>query len=128
MILIFISLFVVVLSFNFFTVSYQINGVNRVVAGTPIAIFETSINMYNIDETVGPKINKNELESKLTSYYDYCLNDYCHSFSLDYYYYNPKNHSICMANDCQAVEVSVNAVLSFDYLYSRTMYYELGRN
>ena len=45
-----ISFFVVVLSFNFFMLSYQINGINRLVLGTPIALFETAINMYNIDE------------------------------------------------------------------------------
>jgi len=128
MILFVMSFFIIVMSFNLFAFSYQLNGANRVVTQTPVAFFETAINVYEIDEDIGPKINKQELEDNLTSYFDYCLSQYCYDYFLSFYYYNPSNHAICTDNECQAVEVEINALLFLNYHYQKTMFYELRSN
>ena len=62
MVAIIISLLVVVISFNFFMMSYQINGINRLVMSVPISLYETAINVFEIDEEIGPCFNKKILE------------------------------------------------------------------
>ena len=62
-----ISFFVVVLSFNFFMMSYQINGVNRLVMSVPISLYETAINLFDVDEEYGPTFDKEILEDNITS-------------------------------------------------------------
>ena len=93
MLMMIISFFVVVMSFNLFMMGYQVNGVNRLVLGTPMSLFETAINMYAIDESVGPYFNYETLESNLTSYFDYSMPHYTDSYSLEFYYYNPANNA-----------------------------------
>ena len=61
-----ISFFVVVLSFNFFIMSYQINGINRLVMSAPLALYETAINLFDIDEEYGPTFDKEILENNIT--------------------------------------------------------------
>ena len=128
MLMMIISFFVVVLSFNLFMMSYQVNGVNRLVLGTPIALLETSINMFNINEKEVPKFNQTTLEKNLTSYYAQSMPHYTDDYSLSFYYYNPKNHSVCLSSSCSAVEVTVDAYLALGYHYNKTMYYEIRSN
>ena len=125
MISIIISFLVVVLSFNFFMISYQVNGVNRLVLGAPMSLFETAINMLNIIEAIGPTFNKETLESNLTSYFDYSIYNFVDDYDLSFYYYNPKNHAVCMSDACQAVEVTVSTHLALSYHYQKTMFYEI---
>ena len=128
MVLVFISLFVVVLSFNFFMMSYQINGVNRLVLAMPISLYETSIDMYNINEIKGPKFDKKQLEKNIHNYFDYSMKNYTDDYSVSFYYYNPFDHSFCLSGSCHAVEVTVKANLILDYHYSKTMFYEIRSN
>lgn len=123
-----LSFFVVFLSFNFFMISYQANGINRLVTSMPLSLFETAIEMLDIDETNGPYFNKIELENNLTSYFDYHMPRYTNHYSLDYYYYNVSDYSIDMDDECQAVEIKVNADLVMFKHYSKTMNYEIRRN
>ena len=71
MVILFIAFLLVVLSFSFFMVSYQINGVNRLVLSAPLSLFETSIILYDIDEEIGPVFDKEILVDNLTSYFDF---------------------------------------------------------
>lgn len=120
-----ISFFIVVLSFNFFMISFQINGINRLVLGAPMSLFETAINMFEIDEDEGPKFDKEILEQNLTSYFDYSMPSFTNDYSLDFYYYNQDDYSICLDDEPTAVEVKVSANLALNYHYQRTMYYEI---
>lgn len=120
-----ISFFVVVLSFNFFMLSYQINGINRLVLGTPIALFETAINMYNIDEDEGPYFIKEKLEDNLTSYFDYSIVKYTRDYNVSFYYYDPSTGAICLDDETIAVQVTVSAELILSYTYQKTMSYEI---
>ena len=128
MIAIFISFFVVVLSFNFFVISYQINGINRLVLSAPLSLYETAINLFDIDEDIGPTFDKEILEDNITSYFEYHMPRYTNDYSLSYYYYNPADHSIELSENAKAVEVNVNATLVLSYHYEKTMYYEIWSN
>ena len=123
-----ISFFVIVLSFNFFMMSYQINGINRIVMSAPISLYETAINMFDIDEEVGPSFDKQILEDNITSYFDFHMARYTSDYDLDFYYYLPKDHSIDMSDDPKAVEVTLEAITVLFYHYQKTMYYEIRRN
>lgn len=128
MVTIFIALFVIVFCFNFFMISYQMNGINRLVYGVPISLVETSISMLAIDEDKGPTFNKTTLENKLTSYFNYSMQKYVDDYSLDFYYYNPDNHSYCTTNKCSAVEITLKADLILNYRYEKTLFYEIRSN
>ena len=128
MIAIFISFLVVVLSFNFFIISYQINGINRIVLSAPLSLFETAINLFEIDEDIGPVFDKEILVDNITSYFDYHMVRYTSDFSLSFYYYNPVDYSIELSENAKAVEVEINANLALSYHYQRTMYYEIWSN
>ena len=123
-----ISFFVIVLSFNFFMMSYQINGINRLVMSAPLSLFETAINMYEIDEEIGPTFDKEILEDNITSYFSFHMPRYTSDYELEYYYYNPSDHSLDMSDNTKAVEVTVEANLILFYHYQKTMYYEIWRN
>ena len=123
-----ISFLVVVLSFNFFMMSYQVNGVNRLVMNAPIALFETSLELLDINESNGPIFNKTLLENNLTSYFDYSLPHYTDDYEVSFYYYNPSDHSVCIDEKAKAVEVSVSASFIFAYQYQKTMFYEIRSN
>lgn len=123
-----ISFFVAILSFNFFMMSYQINGINRLVYGAPMSLFETAINLYDVDEVIGPCFDKPTLVDNISSYFAYHMPRYTSEYSLSYYYYNIADHSLNMSDDVQAVEVTINASIVLAYQYSRTMFYEIRSN
>ena len=110
-----ISFMVVVLSFNFFMMSYQVNGLNRLVMNAPISLFETAIELMDISEENGPIFNKETLERNLTSYFDFSLPHYTDEYEVGFYYYNPSDHSVCIDENAKAVEVTVSA--SFIFMY-----------
>lgn len=123
-----ISFFVVVLSFNFFMMSYQINGVNRLVMSVPISLYETAINLFDVDEEYGPTFDKEILEDNITSYFAFHMPRYTSDYELDFYYYLPTDHSMDMSDEAKAVEVTLEATLILFYHYQKTMYYEIRRN
>ena len=128
MVCIIISFFVVVLSFNFFMMSYQINGINRLVVSAPISLYETAINMFEIDDETGPYFDKETLEDNITSYFAFHMDRYTDDYNLDFYYYIPSDHSIDMSDEPKAVEVTLHTTVALSYHYQKTMYYEIRRN
>ena len=128
MVAIFISFLTVVLSSNFFIISYQINGINRLVLSAPISLFETAINLFDIDEDIGPTFDREILEDNITSYFDYHMPRYTRNYSIEFYYYDPIDHSIELSENAKAVEVIVDAELVLSYYYEKTMYYEIWSN
>ena len=128
MITIFISFLIVVLSFNFFVISYQINGINRLVLSMPLSLYETAIELFDINEDIGPIFDKTILEDNITSYFDYHMPRYTRNYSIEFYYYDPIDHSIELSENAKAVEVIVDAELVLSYYYEKTMYYEIWSN
>ena len=53
---------------------------------------------------------------------------YTEDYQLDFYYYNPIDHSLDMNDEVKAVEVTINANIILYYHYQKTMYYEIWRN
>ena len=128
MIAIFISLFTVILSFNFFMMSHQMNGINRLVLNVPLSLFENAINVYEINERSGPYFNKRELEENLTYYFNYHMIKYVDSYSLRFYYYNIEDHSIDMSSTPKAVDVTLSTTVAMYTRYEKTMFYEIRSN
>ncbi len=128
MVTIIISFLVVVLSFNFFMMSYQINGINRLVMSAPMSLYETAINVFNIDEENGPYFDKQILEENITYYFNFHMPKYTDDYQLDFYYYNPNDHTLDMSDEVRAIEVTVSANIILYYHYQKTMYYEIWRN
>lgn len=128
MVTVIISFLVVVLSFNFFMMSYQINGINRLVMSAPMSLYETAINVFEIDEETGPYFDKEILEDNITYYFTFHMPRYTDDYELEFYYYNPIDHSLDMNDEVKAVEVTINANIILYYHYQKTMYYEIWRN
>ena len=128
MVSIFICLFIAVLSFNFFMVSYQINGINRLVYSAPLSLFETAINLYDLDEVNGPYFDKDVLFDNLTSYFDYHLPRYTGDYEIGFYYYKPSDHSLDMSDTPKAVEVNITASIVLNNHYQKSMFYEIRSN
>lgn len=128
MVAIFISFLVAVLSFNFFMISYQINGINRLVLSAPLSLYETAINLFEVDEDIGPTFDQETLEDNITSYFDYQMPRYTNEYYISFYYYNPEDHSIELSENLKAVEVYIEAYLALSYYYEKTMYYEIWSN
>ena len=124
MIIMFIALLLMVLSFGAFTLSYQINGMNRLFIYTPLSIVEkcvivqgdNSLNFYTL-----------KMKVELEKYYDSKIPAYTDDYVINYYFYRPLNHSYCRDNYCKALEVSVEATLNFNYKYTRTIYFEVAK-
>ena len=128
MIAMFISFFVAFLSFNFFMVSYQINGINRLVMSAPLSLFETALVLIDIDENDGPYFDKVILEDNLTSYFDFHLPRYTNAYDVSFYYYNTMDHSLYLGDEPKAVEVTLSANLFLQKHYQKTMFYEIRSN
>ena len=128
MIAMFISFFIVVLSFNFFMMSYQINGINRLVLSMPLSLYETGISLFEIDEDIGPVFDKAILEDNITSYFDFHMPRYTDDYDVSFYYYNMSDHSLDMSDEPKAVEVNLTANIVLSYHYTKTMFYEIRSN
>ena len=65
-----LSITIGILSLQFFSFTYRINGINRAVYNIPISIFEASIPL--VQDVEKPKIyfDQDYLETYLTSYFD----------------------------------------------------------
>ena len=121
----FITCLLAVLSFSFLSISLNLQSANRVIMYTPKQIFETSIPiLQNVDEFI-PYFDKELLTSKLKSYYDDNLTQYTVNYSLNIYFYNQEDGSLCISDACQAVEVEVKAEIIFSCGIERTIFYEI---
>ena len=120
-----ISFFIAVLSFNFFIISYQINGVNRLVLGAPSSLYEAAINLFDLNEGETPYFDKEILYENINHYFAYSMPRFTNDYEIGLYYYNPSDGSICLEDKCYAVEVTIKATLSLNYKYQRTMFYEI---
>ena len=128
MVVIFIALLLTVFCFNFFMISYQMNGINRLFCSVPIALIESSVNKLDLSEDNVPYFDKETLENKLTSYFANSMKNYVDDFALDFYYYNPSDHSFCTSDICHAFEATLKTDLILNYHYEKTLYYEIRSN
>lgn len=126
MILIFLVLLLTILGFSFFSVTTKITGINRVMMNMPKELFQTSIPLIQDDEFIA-YYDKKALESNVTGYLNKHLKKFVSEYTIDFYYYNQLDESMCISEMCDAVEVSLSANIVFEYRYERTMFYEIKK-
>lgn len=122
---IFIALLLAVASFNFFTVSYKLNGINRTLLFTPISIFEINVPLINSNEEFDLYFDKQSLEKDLTYYYDSHLIRYTGEYDIDYFYVNIDDGSMCTETFCKAIEVTISSEILFGFKYKKAMRFEI---
>ena len=123
-----VSIALAVLSLQFFTVTYRVNGINRTLYNLPIAIFETSIPLAQEQEIPDIYFDANILEEKLTSYFDNNIKKYCSKYEVEIYYYNQDDLSYCTSQKCDAVELTLTADLFINFNYNRTARFYIQEN
>lgn len=121
MILLFISAILVSFTGLLFSLNFSMQGLNRAVINTPIELLYRTVSYE--DEIL--KFEKDRVEADLSHYYSKSLSRYCKDYSVDYYFYNKVDGSMCLNNRCDAVEITVNCKLIMNYTFYRVMYYEL---
>ena len=121
MILLFISAILVSFTGLLFSLNFSMQGLNRAVINTPIELLYRTVSYE--DEIL--KFEKDRVEEDLSHYYNKSLSRYCKDYSVDYYFYNKVDGSLCLNNRCDAVEITVNCKLIMNYTFYRVMYYEL---
>ena len=122
------SLTLAVLSLHFFTITYRLNGVNRMLYNIPISIFESSIPLAQESEEIVIYYNKTELQNKLTYYFDTNIHKYVSRYTLDFYYYNQSDGSICKSDYCDAVGITLKAEILLTVNYQKTATFYIKDN
>lgn len=122
------SIFIAVLSFQFFTATYQLTGINRTLYNVPISIFESSIPLVQNTYSIQIYYDKNTLEEKLTSYFDKSLSKYTSSYSLDFYYYSQEDESVCRTDYCNAIEITLKAKVLVAMTYQKSARFYIQKN
>ena len=114
-----------ILSFSSYALAYQINGINRVVISTPATIFETSI-YHNVNEEQ-PRVlmSKKLVSQKLENFYQCEIPRFTEDFTYELYFYNKEDESMCVEDNCNAVEIVFDATLVYNYQYHRVIHYEV---
>ncbi len=121
MILMLVSTLIGLVSLQYFALNYSIQGLNRAILYTPIEI------MYKGVASLGekPLISRDDFEYILMSYFDHIIPRYSKEYTVDFYYYNLSNESMCLTDNCEGVEITIDCKLNITYQYHRVMYYEL---
>ena len=110
-----------------FTTSFKLQSINRTVIYMPVQIFETAIDIVNINETEGLYFNKTKLQNNLDDYFEQNLTKYMKDYEDTLYYYNQEDWSICTSDKCDAVEVMVEGHYAFNFTYRRFVDYEIHK-
>ena len=113
--------------FTCFTVSLDLQVVNKAVIYTPLDVFETSLVLVNREDETNLYFDKLLLKNNLANYYQKTISDHLDSYSFNLYFYNPENGSLCTGDSCNAVEVSVDGKYMQVFNYSRTIKYEIKK-
>ena len=122
MIFLMISALIGVVSLQYFTLNYSIQGLNRAIIFTPIEMMYKSVTTY--EDT--PFFDKDNFEDLVLSYYSRVLPRYTSKYDIDFYYYNSVDESMCLIDYCDSVEITIDCKLNISYQYHRVMYYIMG--
>ena len=125
MIVIFLSSLLIGFMFNVFTLSIRLTSLNRIINNTPVQLFENSIPL--IDGENNLYFDKTVLYNNLLNYYNSALKRHTKTVNVNLYFYNQEDQSICVSNECDAVEVNVYGKCVLTFQYSRTIFYEIHK-
>ena len=121
-IMLFGAVFAVLLLQTFYF-SYAIQGLNKTIIFTPIELMYGDVGINNMEAS----IDKKSVTDHLLHYYNKTIPRYCSDYTIDFYFYNKEDESICISDYCDALEVDINAKVALGYNYHRVMYYELTK-
>lgn len=121
MILILISPLIGLVSLQYFALNYSIQGLNRAIIFTPIEIMYKGVISYG-DK---PLISRDDFEYIVLSYYDKIIPRYSKDYTVEFYYYNLSDQSMCLTDNCEGIEITINCKLNLTYDYHRVMFYEI---
>lgn len=122
------SLTIAILSLQFFTVTYRLNGINRTLFNIPLGIFEASIPLVEESDKIVMHYDKDELYERLTYYFDENLHKYVSKYRLKLYYYNQSNMSFCTKAYCDAVEITLSADVLLTVKYEKKAKFYIRSN
>ena len=112
--------------FASFTLTYRLQTINRAIINTPVELFELSIPLVNVDEN-NLYFDKTKLENKVLSYYSEKFDGLFKSYDVDFYYYNQNDKSICVDDECNAVEITVTGNYFLTFNYEKSISYEIHK-
>ena len=121
MIIMFLSAVLMVFCGYFFSLSFSIQGIKRALVCTPIELMHSTV-LFKED---GVHFNKSKFEEVIISYFDNVIPRYAKEHDVEFYYYNLLDGSMCIEDDCDGVEITLNCKLTIGYEYSKTMFYEI---
>ena len=117
-----ISVIIGVISLQYYGLNYQIQGLNRSIISTPIELMYKSVLVYGEQ----PMFEKSDFEDIVLSYYSAIIPRYSNDYSISFYYYNSIDYSMCLTNECDGVEITIDCKLNMTYQYHRVMFYEMS--
>ena len=126
MILLFLVVSLTIFLFASFTLSFRLQTINRAIINTPLEIFELSIPLANVDEE-NLYFDKDRLENSILTYYEDTISHYFKTYDVSFYYYNQSDGSICVSEQCNAVEITVDGIYMFNFHYERSLNYEIHK-
>ena len=113
--------------FSSFTISFQLQTINRAIVYMPVEVFETAIPLVNIDLSQGLYFDKTKLNKNVDAYLQSKLSKTMKDYTYSLYYYNQEDESICTSDKCTAVEVTVNGHYAYNFAYTRSVKYEIHK-
>lgn len=125
MLILLVGLTFLIFSFSSYGLAYQINGINRAVICTPITIFESSVKHDLTITNPEVQFSKELVSKKLEHYYSKELSKFTDDFLFEIYFYNIDDDSMCVKDKCEAVEITFDAFLLYQYHYHRVLRYEI---
>ena len=128
MILLYLSLLLIVSSFLMFNFSYNYNGVNKTILSIPLSIAESSIPLTMQDDELYLYYDQEKFKKTYEEYLEKEITKYVTSYEVNYYFYNTKDGGYCDVNNCQGVEVKIDAFIMYGFKYHRVMNYEITRS
>lgn len=129
MVNIFISLLIAIYSFQAFSLTYQIGGINKTFINMPISILENSIPLLQEDnKTFIAYFDKDDLKRNVDDYLSKDLKRYVSKYQVEYYYYDLDTDLICKSEYCGGVQITLNCKIMNLFNYKKTMFYEIKDN
>ena len=121
MIIIFIALLLLIASYSFFSFSFMVHGLNRLIINAPRTIFECAVVS---DDNGEPYYYQEEIKERYLSYLEDNIYNFVKSYETHFRFYFPTTGGLC-DEKCEGVEVTISSYIAFSYTYSRTMFYEI---
>lgn len=124
MINIFITAIFAVISYQTFTLSTNLNALNKAILDIPISYFEISVKLIN-SITGHIYFDQRKLMDHLDEYFLVEVGHIVNDYEVNYEFYYTSDKSICLNNQCDGVRVNLKARVIFNYNFDKTTYYEI---